>query len=333
MKIQLLVAGKDRDYFEHLTKVLVERYSNTFEVSICTSEEHLMKMTQGKRFDISLIEADMIENVDLSNIRLTMAVWSAEKAYLCQELSIRKINKYQRISSMVSEMLMAFAEVSANVEQTNTNAEITVAWSPVGGSGKTTVSLAYAASAVAAGKKVAYLNLEAFSSIQTYFAANGKSISSVFEKLDSNVEVLLQGIRQQDNGSGIYYFGPPDNYEDVSILSSDDVAKLILGCAKDVDEVVVDLSSTYDEKTQKIMELAKKVLLVVSESKVCESKIKTFRSQNNGFENIVSKTILVANQGSRMRPDGEEKVVRLPMVQSDDPVTVFKTLANGYFEV
>lgn len=41
MKIQLLIASDDDDYREQLSQVLTERYSDTFEVSVCSSAPRL----------------------------------------------------------------------------------------------------------------------------------------------------------------------------------------------------------------------------------------------------------------------------------------------------
>lgn len=332
MRIQLLVAGNDSDYIEHLVNVLAERYYDTFEVSVCTVKERFASMISNKKYDIFLVENSMADDVDMSKTRLSMLLWDSEDPHMYKGGDMKKVGKYQRVSSIVSDILEAYAEVSVADSYFESKSKITVVWSPIGGCGKTTVALSYAAHAAAEGKKVIYLDMESFSSIKTYFSANGKSISSVFEKLGSKVDLLLQGIRQYDNGSGIYYFCQPENYEDVSILTVEDLTNLVKGCGGDVDEVVVDLSSFYDEKIYQLMDMASRMLLVADNSRAGEAKLKIFRTQNNAFENFKGKTVLVVNKGARIKQDGEGKVAYLPEVQSDDPVVVYKTL-SAYFDI
>ena len=174
-----------------------------------------------------------------------------------------------------------------------------------------------------------YLNLEPFSSSPVYFPEGGKSISSVFEKLDGNVELLLQSIRQIDSGSGILYFCRPDNYDDIGILTVDDMQRLVTSSAKDVDEVIVDLGNSFDQRIAMLMELANTVMVVIDHTRTAQVKWHQFCTQHSIYEKIKPKIMLVANRGARI--DQTQKVVSLPLVQSEDPVVVYKTLSAGYF--
>ena len=161
-----------------------------------------------------------------------------------------------------------------------------------------------------------------------YFQEAGKSISAVFEKLDGDVSLLMQGIRQQDSGSGIGYYGRPENYDDIEILTVEDIRLLVEGSAGGADELVVDLSSQCDEKARKVLEMADVVLVVVDASSTAQVKWEQFRTQHNVYHEISGKSRLVANRGGRI----QDARISLPYVQSNDPVVVYKTLSAGYFE-
>jgi cellulose biosynthesis protein BcsQ len=330
MKIQLLIASMDSDYVAHLARVLSARYEDQFEVHTCSSMENIRKATDNRRFDVALVAPELISSVPLQTIRLPLLLWD-EMNHDIAAGEFKKILKYQRISSIMGEILAQYADIADGELYGQTNAAVTAVWSPAGGCGKTTVALAYAAQKVAEGKKTVYLDLEAFSSTQEYFAADGKSISTILGKLGNNTELLLQSIRKQDNGSGIFYFCQPDNFDDMNILTAEDVEELILGCTKDTDNVVVDLSSTYNEKTRKILEMANTVLAVVDSSPTGAEKWKQFQSQNDMYEIICAKTVLVGNRGAKVKANREKAVVTLPVVQSENPVVVYKTLSAGYF--
>lgn len=335
MKIQLLVAIGDRDYMEHLSRVLMEQYTETFEVSICSGADRLREAAEKRHFDVLLMDPALAEPGVLHAAALPLLLWDGQ-TLLGEHLSgIRQIRKYQRISTMIGEVLEAYAAVSVPSRMESFGAargQITVVWSPVGGCGKTTVALAYAAQQVAAGKRCTYLDLENFSSTDVYFRQTGKSISTILSKLDHDVGLLLQSIRQQDNDTGIWYFCQPDNYDDISVLSPEDIAALVNGCARSGDEVVVDLSSVCDEKSKQLLEMADSVLLVLNESRSAAVKWRQFCQQNNIFGNICGKTVLVANRGAHVDAASVRAEVRLPCVQSEDPVIVFKTLSGGYFK-
>lgn len=335
MKIQMLIATKDDDYAEHLSHQLSEKYAETFEVSVCSSEQKLEELMEHRGFDIALLDEKLADTLSKETVRLPLLLWDGSTGDDGQAASLKAIRKYQRISTLTSQLLEEYAMVFSGSGMLDTEqAKITAVWSPAGGTGKTTVALAFAAQKVAEGKKTVYLNLEHFSSAPVYFGEGGRSISVAFAKFDSNLELLLQSIRQQDSGSGIYYFAPPENYDDINILTTEDMARLISACACGADELVLDLPSVCDERTRSILDLAAEVLLVVDASRTSQIKWKQFMSQHKVFESIQSKSVILANKGARLGKESVvERMASLPYVQSDDPVVVYKTLSASNFAV
>lgn len=329
MKIQILVTIGDHEYREHLSKVLVEKYTEVFDVGVCSEPEKLTEMLGKHRYDVVLCDMVMVEHIMALPVKLRVVLCDGTEGWDRQLSGVKKVQKYQRISKIISEIMERLAEVSAGSSFGGNRGHLTVCWSAAGGTGKTSVAMAYAAKRAAEGKKVAYMDLESFSSVPVYFKQPGKSISTVFEKLDSNVELLLQSIRQQDADTGIYYFWYPDNYDDINVLTQEDVCTLTDACIGSVDELVVDLSGSYDIKTKKLLETADTVLMVVGKTATAQAKHEQFRTQNNIYKEIVSKMILVSNGGTCAEERNAAGNVRLPVVQSENPAIVFKTL-SGY---
>lgn len=162
--------------------------------------------------------------------------------------------------------------------------------------------LAYAAQLVSRGKKTVYLDLEPFSSTPVYFADPERGLTDVFEKLDGNLELLFQSIRREDSGSGILYFGRPDNYDDIEILTPDDVTALLQGASAGVEELVVDLGSGCDRKTRRILELAAQVLLVTDGSQAARIKCGQFRAQHDLYALLADRLTVVANRAPGATP-------------------------------
>lgn len=332
MRIQLLIADEDRDYTEHLSQILVEKYANVFEVSACSGARQMAELLSHRGYDAALLSPALAAEADLRKINLPLLLWDGAAGEFVEGLE--SLRKYQRISLIAGEVLERCAEVSSiGIGHGGAKAHTTAVWSPAGGVGKTTAALAYAAQQVSRGKRTVYLDLEPFSSVSAFFPEGGKSISTVFEKLDERAELTLQGIRQEDAGSGICYFRRPDNYEDISLLTREDVVRLTDAAAADVDELVVDLGSGYDQRADTLLTLADVVLLVVDGSKLCRTKWEQFRTQHELYGKLREKLILVANRGSRYSEAEAPSTVRLPQVKSDDPVVVYKTLSAGYFQV
>jgi len=330
MKIKLLIATADKDYADHLSNVLSEKHSDTFEVNVCSSAERLKESLISNKYDTVLLEPGFAAEIDLNSAPLPLILWDGSGGAFDNIENYKKVPKYQRVSAIAATVLESYADISAGESDYGTGkTQITAVWSPCGGTGKTTVSLAYAAHSITCGKQAVYLNLENFSSTAVYFPQNGKSISTVFEKLDSNVHMLLLSLRQRDNDSGIHYFCEPENYDDINILTGNDVETLVRACAKEIDELVIDLPSQCDERVEKVFELADVVFVVCDSSVTSQIKLRQFINQHDISHRIYKKIVLINNKGAVETETGIDKTIWLPLIQSADPISVYKMLSGS----
>lgn len=336
MKIKLIIASGDRDYAEHLSRVLADRYADVFEVGVCSVPAQWAELLAGGGCDAALLEPEFARSCPLKNVRLPLLLRDESASGVMGLEELEQVEKYQRISSIAGSVLEGYAQFSAGIADLRKNrGHVTVVWSPAGGTGKTTVALAYAARKAADGEHATYLSLEDFCSVPAYFPGadhEKKSISTVFEKLEADVPMLLKGILQQDSGSGVAYFCGPNNYDDINILTDEDLDTLIQGCLANTRELVVDLSSRCDGRTKKIFDLADTVLIVSDGSPAAQAKLRQFMSQHNIAQQIRDKAVLVNNRGAKDRVDGLARMVQLPFVRGADAVSVYKTLSGSAFE-
>lgn len=325
-KIKLLIASRDNDYIDHLSKVLSERYSDDFSTTFVSSPERL---DSRRTYDIFLAEPEFLMDGNIPETRKALMLCSNYSD--CGSVTgIPPVEKYQRISTMVSAILEYYSKVAGDSES-SISASVTAVWSPMGGCGKSTVAMALAAQRAAEGKQVLYLDLEPFSSIPLYFSENGRSISHLLENMDSALPVLIRSVRMLDSGSGVYYIGQPDNYEDISILTEEYIVPLINGCAVGTDEVILDLGSSFDQTVRAALDRADCVLLVVDATRTAAVKLHQFCSQSNVFADIREKLKIVCNRGAKSGLVEGIPEIRLPTVPSGSPVEVYKSLSAGYF--
>lgn len=336
MKINLLIATCDDDYTEHLSNLLSDKYKDTFFVSVCSASQSLTDILSASGYDAALLEAPMIRDTDLSPIKLPLLLWDETDNGANTQKSHTIIKKYQRVSAIASMILEYYASFSAGECGPDAGrAFITAVWSPSGGVGKTTVALANAIKASSGGKKALYLNMEHFSSGPAYFNDSGRSISSVFEMLErneGNLKMLIQAILRQDPNTGVLYFCHPENFDDMNILSVDDIVALITACAGFADELVIDLSSACNIRTRQVFKLADRVLLVTDQTTTSQAKLRQFASQHSVFEQFKSKVVLVANMCSSFSEPGFSEIITLPLIKSTDSVAVAKSLSGCAFE-
>jgi MinD-like ATPase involved in chromosome partitioning or flagellar assembly len=331
MRIRLLIATADIEYGEHLSNFLSEKFRDTFEISVCTSENCSDTIQNSYKYDVALLDPPLIDEVDLNAIHLPLLLWSESDEHTEKMDDLVKIRKYQRISSLSSDILESLSKVSKIGSIIDFGkAAVTAVWSPTGGVGKTAVAIAYAVQKAQTGKNVLYLNLESFSSTQAYFPETGKSISAMFDMLennDGNIQVLARGVCLKDSATGVNYFHGPDNYDDINILSVEDTATLIAACRGMADKLVIDMSSICNMRAWQIFEQADKVLLVTDKTNTSQIKLQQFISQNNIFEKIKSKTVIIANKNAKSSELWATNSISLPFVDSDDEITVYKELS------
>jgi len=330
MRVKLLIATVDILYAKLISDNISEFHADKIDISICSTLEGLQESLSKRKYDVVLLDAVLIEHADTGLPCLRLLLWSeADPAGILPE-GLGAINKYQRISSIVSSVLERFAKESGNRNGPDSKrAKITAVWSPAGGVGKTSVAIAYALSNAIDENEVFYLNLEDFTSVPGYFDDSGKSISNVFEMLENNngnVKMLIQGVSSRDNG--LTYLCSPDNYEDMFILSGENVNELILNCSELSDELVIDLSCSFDTRTRKVFELADNVLIVTAQTSVAKTKLAQFISQNNVFESIKDKVTLVANKGAVINEPAIDSMISLPYVQANDTVELCRKLSE-----
>lgn len=333
MRVKMLIATVDTDYAFLISDNLSEYHAELIEVSVCNTLESMQEVLIRRKYDVALIDSALIGSVDISMIHLPLLLWSEHEDNAATQSEHTRIKKYQRVSSIAATVLERYAQVSNNRHsQAAKNANITAVWSPAGGVGKTTVALAYAASRASEDKDVFYLNLESFSSTPGYFRQSGKSISRIFEMLESptgDVKMLVQGICCFE--SGITYLCNPDNYDDISILSNENIKELVAACAGLADELVIDLSCSCDDRSRQVFELSDKIFIVTAQEASAKTKLDQFISQNNVFESIKEKTTLVANKGAIVNTPPVKALISLPYVQSQEEKQVYKTLSGKSF--
>jgi len=343
MKVKLLVATTDAEYAGLISNNISEHHASVIDISVCSTLECLRDTLKKQKFDVALIDATLAAATEISSIHLPLLLWSEGEDStdeVPQELG--KVNKYQRISSIVATILERYAPVSARRHDSGLkNANITAVWSPAGGVGKTTVALAYALSKISTdsmprdsltqNKEVFYLNLENFSSIPGFLNKTGKSISTVFEMLDSpdgNIEILIQGICCRDKG--IMYLNKPDNYDDMNILTGGNVRELVSSCSTLADELVIDLSCACDTRTESVFDAADRIFIITEQSALAGVKLMQFISQNGIFERIKEKIVYIANKGAVAAGLHTDTLVSLPFIKTDDTAVITGMLAESF---
>lgn len=329
-KLQMLFATQDTDYIYYISKVIAEKYADIINMNVCTDTISLREMITRSRYDVVLFDyttAEVVQNTEGLHL---VYLWADEDQLPVEIGTVSRIKKYQRISSIINSVLQICAVYKKRSKEEY--GTLTVVWSPAGGVGKTTVALAYAARQAIDKKSVAYFGLESFSSLPQCFADDGESISKVFANLDKNPELQLRAMRLKDPETGLYYYKWPDNYEDISILTLEDVETLINALRVGVDELVLDMPAVFDARTRKMMEQADKILVVTDTSKTAAIKLGMFVSQSNIYRMVGEKMVQICNKGATAENAISARNIKLPLLNTGNMSSVYKTLSGSSFQ-
>lgn len=330
MKIRLIVATNDEVYAEKFY-IGAMQLREDVEISICTDYHKLSTILDASYCDVCLVESDGVEFVDRDKVKLTLLLWDERRQQNVFLPELKQVNKYQRISSVLSQVIGLYAEVAPGSAMEGKCGRITVVWSPAGGVGKTSVALARAVGTAADGKQARYLDLEYFSASPVLFRDPGNSLSAVFEQMVGNMALRLQGLQNIDRSTGVSYFGQPSNYDDMNALNREETVSLIEAAGEGMDELVIDLPGVCDQKTLAVFEMADQIILVMDASSTAQCKLQQFMTQNSVYRRFANKMLLVANKGAMLSPVPGLAMVRLPYIRSTDPIAVYSKLAANRF--
>jgi cellulose biosynthesis protein BcsQ len=252
MKINIVVADEDVLYLKQLVNYLVKSTS-TFEVYSFSQKNSLMDFLQSGdvKPDILLLSEDLFSE-EFS------ALTCVETKILLVESVGRQIDgwevvqKYQKMADLVSLVTLMWNEHSGNTEYLTHDSGATNfigVYSPVGGSGKTTIAMLLAHLLALQKKKIFYMNYERVNSTKDILRAEAQV----------NMSELLVGVHGKDSSLGLQlvskmytapnlafsYVNPADSALEFNEISLDEQLMLLaeIGQVNHFDAVVLDFDS------------------------------------------------------------------------------------------
>jgi cellulose biosynthesis protein BcsQ len=198
---------------------------------------------------------------------------------------------------------------------------VVAVYSPIGGSGKTTIACALANYLSMMGKKTLYLNFEEVASDGGYFPqSEDKSMSDLMGYIGNNINlgVKLQGI-QQTKKENLYYINHFRSPNDIYEITESELEELLAQISNSelYDYVVVDMGGYLDYKTLKIFEIAEKIVLVDRNDMIGKIKMSKFLAQAHIVNEYIYKMMRVINFGRKSNDEISDKI---PVVEVIDDI-------------
>lgn len=281
MKIRLAIIEEDQKYAERLLNYYTNRYGDKLELSFFTTFQLFKENLLSKNIDAVLLTEACRE--DVSELANKMLI-----AYLTESLSIESIHnikaicKYQKPDLIYKEILRLFSEYetgSVAYKLGDTSKAILEIFMPVsGGSGATSLSVAYARRLADKGKRTLYLNLEPLASTSYYFEGEGTgTFEDVIYSVKSrkpNLALKLESLVRQD-ASGVYYFSSTDNALNMQELQDEDIRLLLqeLQTLGNYEHIVVDTSLDIGNRMKLMSTYAYRFAMVAEQTEISMLKL------------------------------------------------------------
>lgn len=332
MNISIAIVDKNREYLDRLVEVLQEYKELT--VSLFTSAERLEQVLQTKKIDIVLYDPDICdEEVKFNGCGLGICLYSDEAQNTALYSDAPKVLKYQRVSMLYKEIVKLYAEkanLSFDFGDLKTTRMLAV-YSPIGGSGKTTIALAMASKMASYGKNVLYLNFEQLSSSVCVNPVKEDGLISLVEAVNENVnfELKMKGLMKKGI-NGVLYVEGFERIVDYNTVTQEEARNVLDNIRKsDVcDIVIVDMNSYIDNIARVVFELASDIIVVEKPGELAEQKMNMFAQQALTLEHV-NKICMVTNFAEGNSGSTGDRIGRVRNMGNQPVKTIIQAICSN----
>jgi len=315
-KINLIICDSDEFYLKSITEYLLVQSNefNVFGFSTLTDLcEHLNR--NAGSVDILLVAAEFKEVLNRTDQIPVKAMLSDDSHPSNSEVTY--INKFQRANKFIESILVMYAEKTGDnkivvhdnkkVKQSNLKArksgmstKLVGIYSPVGGCGKTTLSLSLTI-ALAKSSYALYVKWEKFDSSPNLFATTqSKCMSNIFLALRSKQTDIGAEIAQcvsVDTESNVHYIGAPKSIMEYNELSATDIHNIFdqIKSLGEYEIVLIDMDSGFCSQKLAVLEICDCIIMPFSQTQMSLAKTAALASEfseHNDLQRIWKKVVL-----------------------------------------
>lgn len=288
-RLNLVICDIDEAYTESIVNFLMTNHSQRFQVSSFTKKNLLEGFLNqnSKKIDVLLICPEFYGD-DLSKNNITSIVLLASGNMVENIPDVGVIKKYQHGDKLVGDLINIISDKSEVISLNSVGTKktkVVAVYSPIGGVGKTTISMCLSKQCAKVGLQVFYLNIEALQSTSFFFNCKGEqNISSILfyiKEKSKNLQLKIEGSRHIDSDTNVHYFCPPDSMFDIQEVESDEIKKLVseLKDMAQYDIVFVDMSSELNNRNLALLEVCDEIILAFPQDAVSGVKAELFEKE------------------------------------------------------
>lgn len=261
----VVLADLDANYLVPLEDKLTEELYDQIDLEIITDKQYFDSFFSTPRKIDTLIICSSLFSQDLLRHNITdFFVLTEDPSDTKSTDNVTRIFKYTSTKEIFNQVLYK-NEKMLNVQFSHKETQVIVVTSAIGGSGKTTLSLALSDSLARNHKRVLYISTDIMQSFSYYLQNKATLPNDVVRVFGCTDDKLYSGIMPYLRNEGFTYL-PPFSCSILSLGLDSKIYNRIIAAAKatkDFDYIVVDTDLNLDETKAELVHNADKVIISV----------------------------------------------------------------------
>lgn len=306
MRLNIAIIDDNKIYLQRIMRAF-EKYTD-FSIHFFDNVEFLKKITK-KQYDAILIKNELFNKdelfLDACNLWILLNDYNSIEQSDDNIISILKYQPTVNIRNKVVSEYASRCEQKTVLNYNSNTVKIISVYSPIGGSGKTTVAKSICKKLSNMNYSTMYLNFEDISSqervsqssidikknssVNQYIEDNnlynessyldGNDFNDIFSIIDKSKDVIsfMDGIKHIDS-DGTIYFNPFTTIYDIYDISENDISQLMkyIRNSNMAKYIIVDLGSSLSNTTRKILDISDNVIIVETNGYFQQEKLNKF---------------------------------------------------------
>lgn len=272
-KMQLILLDSDSLFLKSFNEYIISsNLHSKFDIKLFSTKESMKSFLASEQgYDILLVKPALYSKEMLVNEK-SMVVFLQEGESQAEE-GIFEVFKYQPLNKLLSSILAIYYEhftSFSGLARKGIKTKVISIYSPVGGSGKTTIAVNISRQLALKGHKVFYLNLELLNSTSLYFRSQGDQPSlQILYYLKARPDQLLakvEALKKYDDQSKVDYFDLPPCPDEMMAITKEEIKKLVQALieTEQYDYILIDLDSSIHERNIAAFEESNQVVWLLN---------------------------------------------------------------------
>lgn len=271
----LTIYDEDSLYAKRLSLYLRQNTKLPFQIYPISDPESFAQFSKKKESDLLLVSEKNVKKLPLSS-KSGRVLYLSDESLLSEKKKENHIYKYQSADQIMREILLQYGEIELLEDGRQQKADIFMVYSPIGRSGKTSLSFEIA-KLLGKNRKTLYLSLSESAGAKKHLPIERECLTEVlyhFKEKNLNPMILRALSYERESYSTIL---PVRSPEDINSLSSRELSLLLDKIAEDagVSALIIDTDSSMSRYLD-CFHQAKKIFMPVLSDKVSKDKLAFF---------------------------------------------------------